>query len=103
VVATWENVGTDVWYYPWICDQTANNCAAEGTSAPWVAAWETSQGNLWSTITEGNLDPVDATTTPGNSTNGHTFAIYVHSFGAGNGKSGGDSPEASVAVTIPPP
>lgn len=103
VVATWENVGTDVWYYPWICDHTANNCAAEGTNTPWVAAWETSQGNLWSTIPEGNLDPVDATTTPGKSTNGHTFAIYVHSFGAGNGKSGGDSPEASVTVTIPPP
>jgi hypothetical protein len=31
-------------------------------------------------------------------TNGHTFATYIQSFGAGNA-AGGNSPQASITVT----
>jgi hypothetical protein len=101
VNTSWPSVGTDVWYYPWICDESKNNCATEGTKSPWVGAWLTSNGPLWTTQSDGPLDPIDATTTSGNSTNGDTFAIYIQSFGAGNGSGGGGSPEISVHVFRP--
>jgi hypothetical protein len=99
VTATWENVGTDVWYYPWICDQTLHDCSSPGTGFPWYGAWPTSGGNLWTTTPSGYLDPVLLTSSVEASTNGHRFAVYVRSFGAGNGNGGGNSPVAVVTVT----
>jgi hypothetical protein len=99
VYATWQNVGTDVWYYAWICDETEHNCSTEGTSGVWVPAWPTSAGNLWSTTSSAPIEPIAATSTASHSTAGDKFAIYVRSFGAGNGSGGGDSPEATVTVS----
>ena len=99
VDTTWPSAGTDVWYYPYICDATLNNCATEGTSLPWVNAWETSLGALWDPDTEADLAPVAAVlVSGGNSTTGDTFDIYIRSFGAGNANGGGDSPETSVQL-----
>ena len=100
VHTTWPSAGTDVWYYPYICDATRNNCATESTSLPWVNAWVTGNGALWDQETEGDLAPVAATMMAGeDGANGDTFDIYIRSFGAGNGNGGGDSPETSVQVS----
>ncbi len=40
---------------------------------------------------------------PANQSNGHVFAFYIRSFGAGNGSAGGNSPIASETVTVQPP
>jgi hypothetical protein len=103
VTTTWQNVGTDVWYYAWVCDETKNNCSAEGTSSPWFPAWPYQNSYLWSTEPSAPIDPIGAVLAGGGqASNGDTFAIYIHSFGAGNGGAGGNSPEASVTVSIPP-
>jgi len=99
VHATWPSVGTDVWYYAWICDATMHDCSSQDTSFPWLPAWPTGNGNLWTTAPEGFLDPIDLTTSPEADTNGHRFAIYIQSFGAGNANSGGKSPIATVTVS----
>lgn len=97
--ATWQNMGSDVWYYGWVCDKTEHNCSTEGTSGVWFPAWPTNAGNLWSTRPSSLIDPIDATSTPSRNTNGDTFAFYVRSFGAGNGNGGGNSPEVTAKVS----
>jgi hypothetical protein len=112
VDATWDNVGTDVWYYVWICDETKDDCSVEGTTSPWVPAWPyqalaTDASYLWTTVTSAELDPIDAVLTgTGQNGNGDTFAIYVSPFGAGNSTCSanpysecGGSPAASIAVS----
>jgi hypothetical protein len=98
VAATWQNVGTDVWYYPWMCDTTVHSCSPVRTSHPWFAGWPTGNGNLWTTAPVGYLAPIDLTTSPGVNTNGHRFAIYIQSFGAGNANGGGNSPQTIITV-----
>lgn len=103
---SWPSVGTDVWYYIYYCDETANpsGCATAGTASPWGAAWSTPQGSLWSPSTTAQIDPVGlSTASTGTNTSGHTFAIYVQSFGAGNSSGGGNSPLLSLQVTVQPP
>src|SRR5260221_1879717 len=48
-------------------------------------------------------DPVRLDQRPANQSNGHVFAFYIRSFGAGNGSAGGNSPIASETVTVQPP
>jgi hypothetical protein len=98
VPLSWPTVGTDVWYYVWFCDQTTHNCSAEGTASPWIAAFPTPNGPLWITQPAATITPAVAV-----GASGHTFAIYVHSFGAGNGSAGGNSPETSLQVNVQPP
>jgi hypothetical protein len=98
VTAIWQNVGTDVWYYPWMCDTTVYSCSPVGTTSPWFAAWPAPDGGLWTVVPSGDLDPIDLTSSPGFDTNGHRFAIYVHSFGAGNANGGGNSPQTIITV-----
>jgi hypothetical protein len=112
VDTSWANVGTDVWYYAWICDETKNNCSTEGTTSPWVPAWPytgvlSGSSYLWTTGTAAEIDPIDAVLawTNQNNTNGDTFAFYVSPFGAGNGSCSanangcGGSPVATATVT----
>jgi hypothetical protein len=99
VAARWQNVGTDVWYYPWMCDATQHSCGSAGTSFPWFPAWPAPGGNLWTTVPEGYLDPIGRTTSPQVDTNGHRFAIYVRSFGAGYANAGGNSPQTILTVS----
>ncbi|HEY1664872.1 MAG TPA: NucA/NucB deoxyribonuclease domain-containing protein [Trebonia sp.] len=100
--ATWPNMGTDVWYYGWLCDKTEHSCSTEGTSGDWVPAWPTNMGNLWSTVPDALIDPIAATSTATHSTGGDTFVFYVRSFGAGNVNGGGNSPEVTVKVSVLP-
>jgi hypothetical protein len=88
VEASWLNVGTDVWYFAWICDATVHVCPTPSTSVPWLAAW----GGLWSTEPHGFLDPIDLTTSTEVPTNGHQFAVYIQSSGAGSGYGGNSAP-----------
>jgi hypothetical protein len=99
VALTWPSVGTDVWYDVYFCDATVADCSRPGTTAPWTDAWSTPQGNLWSPVPAAYIDPVGKTSVGGSDTSGHTFAIYVHSFGAGNAAGGGNSPTISQVVT----
>lgn len=90
VDATWQNVGTDVWYYVWICDKTKDHCTVQETTSPWSPAWPfkgllTASSYLWTTGTVAQLDPIDAVLiVTGQNGNGDTFDIYVEPFGAGN-------------------
>jgi hypothetical protein len=111
VGATWTNVGTDVWYYVWICDQTKNGCSVEGKTSPWFPAWPYSTSlsgvttYLWTTVPSAELDPIGAVFAgTGQNGSGDTFAIYVSPFGAGNGNCSanpgcGGSPEATIKVS----
>jgi hypothetical protein len=99
VATSWQSPGTDVWYYPWICDRTTYSCSPQGTQSPWMQAWPTGNGPLWTTGTSGYLAPIDLTTSPGYDTNGHRFAIFIQSFGAGNASGGGYSPETILTVS----
>ena len=100
VDATWPNVGTDVWYWGYICDETENACPASGAAAQgWIQTWPYAGADLWEPVPSGVFDPIDATTVTGNNTNGHKFGILVKSFGAGNGTGGGYSPVASITIT----
>jgi hypothetical protein len=102
VTATWPKVGTDVWYFPYICDETVYDCSTTTSSHPWYAAWATPDGNLWSNGTNGGyglLDPIGVMSREGHNTSGHEFAVYIRSFGAGNPDGGGNSPVARVTVS----
>lgn len=105
VNASWPNVGTDVWYYVYFCDKTVNPtpCATEGTASPWISGFSTSQGNLWSPQPNAAIDPVGSTSVNGADTGGDTFVMYVHSFAAGNGSGGANSPPTSQQFTVQPP
>jgi hypothetical protein len=98
VAATWDNEGTDVWYYVWMCDATLYSCSSQGTGSPWFSPWPAGDGNLWTVSPAGFLDPIDLTTSPGVDPNGHRFAFYVRSFGAANASEGGNSPTTTVTV-----
>ncbi len=103
VTLRWPGVGTDVWYYLYFCDSTVADCSTVGTTSPWVGAWSTPQGDLWSPVSAAAIDPVGTTSLGGTDTSGHTFVFYVHSFGAGNSSTGGDSPTTSQVVRVQPP
>jgi hypothetical protein len=98
VTANWSNVGTDVWYYPYVCDDTTYDCTNRTTTVPYYAAWPTPGGPLWTTGTSGELNPIALTSSTEVSTNGHTFAVYIRSFGAGNSNNGGNSPTSAIVV-----
>jgi hypothetical protein len=94
VTLTWPTVGTDVWYYGYQADLTANT----SFSQMWGGLWAQPSSSTASTAS-GQAAPVTSA-----SVNGDTFAWYIQPFGAG-GSTGpvGRSPTASEAVSIQPP
>jgi hypothetical protein len=99
----WPAVGTDVWYDIWFCDQSEHICSTEATKSPWIAAFGTDSTPLWVILPGSTIDPVALTSANGLTTSGHTFAIYIQSFGAQNSSAGGSSPEKILTVTVQPP
>ncbi len=97
VTGTWPNVGTDVWYWSYVCDNSQNFCTSPGTSSQgWIQAWPYGGSNLWATEPSGEFDPID---TFGLDTDGHDFGIAIKSFGAGNANGGAYSPVAYIQIT----
>jgi hypothetical protein len=107
VPLSWPSVGTDVWYYVYVCDKTVNTCPAPPPSpqggapaSPWISAFP---GPLWVTAPSATIQPITVTGTGGANTSGHTFAIYVSSFGAANSQPQQSSPEISLQAIVQPP
>ena len=65
--------------------------------------YPTPNGPLWAITPGAVIQPVTASSAGTTDTSGHTFAIYVNSFGAANAGGGGNSPATSQQVVVQPP
>jgi hypothetical protein len=96
VTLTWPTVGTDVWYWGYQADDTADT----GFSGLWGGLWTEPSAPTATTVSN-TAAPVTSSTN-----NGDTFAWYVQPFAAGHqfiGPVNIVSPTASEVVTIQPP
>lgn len=95
----WKNMGTDVWYYVYQCDDTAGTCATTSSCSSNTGGFTVQFGGLWLTITSVGTQAVTSA-----SNQGHHFVYYVCSSGAQNpnpiGTAGNGGATSHVAATV---